>query len=187
MDGVTLKYLIEKQGKSLYSLSKESGISYSTLHDIVNGKIPLIKLRVELFAILSKSLGVSMDELYKNEKKRLTKKIPKDFYPWFWDTVPDKISLKDNKNYVICRLLNKGNIEQIKWLLMTYTDEEIKDTALHARDFHPAIANYLKDKFHLKKEDMTFYKMHVDAIWDSFYLKSSGQDRIKLFEQVSFR
>jgi len=104
---------LKNKAKAFIRFLKKVAFSYSTLHDIVDGKIPLIKLRVELFAILSKSLNVSMDELYKNERKRLTKKIPKDFYPWFWDTVPDKISLKDNKNYVICRLLNKGNIEQI--------------------------------------------------------------------------
>ena len=55
-------YLIEKN-ISVYALSKKSGIAYSTLNDLSNGKVDIENCRLSLARKLAVSLGVSIDEL----------------------------------------------------------------------------------------------------------------------------
>lgn len=59
-----LKQYLKNMGISIYKLSKESGVSYSTLHDIVSGKSDYKNVSIDIFNRLSYSLNVSMDELY---------------------------------------------------------------------------------------------------------------------------
>ena len=59
-----IKDYLKKQNISVYALSKESGIAYSTLNDLVNGKVPIDRCRVSLLRSLSSSLNLSMDEFY---------------------------------------------------------------------------------------------------------------------------
>lgn len=56
-------YLNEKK-ISMYKVSKESGVPYSTLNDLVNGRVDIDSCKVALFLRLSRYLGMSMDALY---------------------------------------------------------------------------------------------------------------------------
>lgn len=55
--------LLKKKNISIYRLSKESGIPYATLNDIVNGKARLEKCAAETIYKLAKVLDTSMEEL----------------------------------------------------------------------------------------------------------------------------
>lgn len=55
--------LLLQQGVTKYSLSKHSGVPYSTVSDILSGKTSLQKSSAETVYRLAKSLGVSMEEL----------------------------------------------------------------------------------------------------------------------------
>lgn len=55
--------IIAERNISKYRLSKNSGIPYSTLTDILNGKAQLEKCSAETIYKLSKELGVTMEEL----------------------------------------------------------------------------------------------------------------------------
>ena len=59
-----LKSYLESINRSIYSVSKESGIPYSTLNDIVNNKVDIGNCKVSILRSLSKVLGISMDEIY---------------------------------------------------------------------------------------------------------------------------
>lgn len=56
-------YLITK-GISAYALSKTSGIAYSTLNDLINGKVTVDNCRVSVLRNLANALDMSMDDLY---------------------------------------------------------------------------------------------------------------------------
>ncbi len=58
--------LIKRKGKSVYKISKESGIPYMTLSDIAKGKTDLRNVNAKTLFALSESMGMSMDELYKS-------------------------------------------------------------------------------------------------------------------------
>lgn len=59
-----LKEYLADNGISIYTLSKRSGIAYSTLNDLVNGKVQITNCKVAVLKHLSDALSVSMDTLY---------------------------------------------------------------------------------------------------------------------------
>lgn len=58
-----LEYFLQKKKITKYRLSKNSGIPYTTLSDILSGKTQLEKCSAETVYKLSKELDVSMEEL----------------------------------------------------------------------------------------------------------------------------
>ena len=59
-----LKDLIEEKRISAYELSAKSGVPYSTLLDIINGKTNIQNTSAKVLYNLSKTIGISMEELY---------------------------------------------------------------------------------------------------------------------------
>ena len=59
-----LKDYLSTHNISIYSLSKRSGISYSTLNDIVNCKVEIANVKSGILYSLAKVLEISMDELF---------------------------------------------------------------------------------------------------------------------------
>ena len=59
-----LKDYLKQKGISVYALSKTSGVSYSTLNDLVNGKVGIDNCRVSIVRALSVALCLSMDSFY---------------------------------------------------------------------------------------------------------------------------
>ncbi len=57
-----LRDRLNEKGISIYSLARESGISYSTLNDLVNGKVEIDQCRVGLLRSLARTLGLSLEE-----------------------------------------------------------------------------------------------------------------------------
>ena len=51
----------------------------------------------------------------------------------FWDADPKKIDLNKNKRYVIERILDRGRLDEYKWLRDTYSPEDIKNTITRER------------------------------------------------------
>ncbi len=60
---MTINTLMEQQGITKYHLSKSSGIPYTTISDICNGKAQLEKCSAETVYRIAKELGVSMESL----------------------------------------------------------------------------------------------------------------------------
>lgn len=61
-----MQKILDKKNKSIYQLAKETGLAYSTLNYIVNGKTSFDKCSVDKFYKISQALDMSMDELYKD-------------------------------------------------------------------------------------------------------------------------
>ena len=87
--------------------------------------------------------------------------MPEEFKKYFWDTQFEKLDIKKNKRYIISRLYCYGNLKAIKWVKSVYSKEDIKEVAIKSRDLKPLVANYLRQQFNLKKEEMAYY------IWTS--------------------
>ena len=51
----------------------------------------------------------------------------------FWDVNPKTIDLKKHARYVIERVLEFGNDEELRWLVHYYSPRMIKDTLLRSR------------------------------------------------------
>lgn len=87
--------------------------------------------------------------------------MPIELKKYFWDTEFEKLDIKVNKRYIIARLYCYGDLKAIKWIKENYTDEDIEDVARNFRDLKPLVANYLRQQFNLKKEEMAYY------VWSS--------------------
>ena len=83
--------------------------------------------------------------------------MPEEFKKYFWDTQFEKLDIKKNKRYIISRLYCYGNLKAIKWVKSVYSKEDIKEVAIKSRDLKPLVANYLRQQFNLKKEEMAYY------------------------------
>lgn len=59
-----LQAYLQENGMSIYRLSKISGCAYSTLNDLVNGKVSVDNISAGLLKQLANALNISMDETY---------------------------------------------------------------------------------------------------------------------------
>lgn len=84
--------------------------------------------------------------------------MPIEFKKYFWDTEFDKLELELNKRYIISRLYCYGDLKAIKWAKENYTKADIEDVARNCRNLKPLVANYLRQQYNLKKEEMAYYK-----------------------------
>ena len=58
-----LKEYLKEHNKSIYALAKESGVAYSTLNDLANGKVDINQCKVSLLRALSLALDSPLDEV----------------------------------------------------------------------------------------------------------------------------
>lgn len=63
-------------------------------------------------------------------------KIPKSLHKFFWDVDVSKLDPAKKPYFVISRLLDKGDIEAVKWVRSNFEEETIKDTFLTLKDFN---------------------------------------------------
>ena len=89
--------------------------------------------------------------------------MPTELKKYFWDTDFERLDLQENKEYIISRLYCYGDLKAIRWVNNTYSREDIKKVAIKRRDLKPIVANYLRQQFNLKKEEMAYYRT-VSAI-----------------------
>ncbi len=59
-----LKEYLEKNNISIYSLSKLTGIPYSTLNDLSNSKVNIDTCKVSVLKSIAAALGISLNEAY---------------------------------------------------------------------------------------------------------------------------
>jgi len=74
-------------------------------------------------------------------------KIPKRLQPILWSKSIDKLSPKDDKNYVVHQVLMYGGLEDIKWLFDTYSRKEVAEVFIkHPKKMYaPAAFNFTKN------------------------------------------
>jgi len=85
----------------------------------------------------------------------MPKKLPKSFQEYFWDTDFDKINLSSNTKYVIKRILDRGNLDSIKWILNNFPIDIIKHTLISSKDISRKTANFWAEYFNIPKSQIT--------------------------------
>lgn len=64
---MTLRDLLDEKGYTVYRLSKESGVSKTTLFDIFSGKSNLLDCRLRIVLKICKTLNISVEDIAKLE------------------------------------------------------------------------------------------------------------------------
>ncbi|MCQ2796373.1 MAG: helix-turn-helix transcriptional regulator [Bacilli bacterium] len=154
------KDVLQIKGETIYSLSKKSGVSYTAINELYRGERTIEECRGKTLKLLADSLGISIDELYNLSLKK--EKLTSELNKYFWDANSKELDLEKNKIYIISRLLTYGGYEGYKFLIKVYNYEDFKYVAMKSRQLTPKIASFLLNTYHLKKEDMIFYKKNID-------------------------
>ncbi|MEK9175080.1 MAG: hypothetical protein AAB795_00645 [Patescibacteria group bacterium] len=67
--------------------------------------------------------------------------LPENFKPLLWSYDISKIDLEKDKNRIIVNVINYGDLSHWRWLLKTYSIEEVKKTilSLPSSEFRPQV------------------------------------------------
>ena len=77
--------------------------------------------------------------------------IPQSLHSLFWDVDFEKIRLKTHAFLIIKRVLDRGNLGDIRWLVTTYGKEAIKKVVMETKDLARPTGNFWADLLGLPK------------------------------------
>lgn len=80
--------------------------------------------------------------------------IPTSLHHFFWDVDVVKLDPKKKQYFVINRLLEKGDIEAVKWVRNNYSDKKIEETLKKLRDFSPKVARFWSLYLNIPEKDV---------------------------------
>lgn len=78
-------------------------------------------------------------------------KLPKSFKQYFWEVDFEKIDPEKSAQYIIFRLLDKGNDKAISWLFKNYPKDLIKRVVTIRRGFSAKKATFWADLLEIDK------------------------------------
>lgn len=84
-----------------------------------------------------------------NQKTQI--KAPEFLRPYFWDIEFERLDIKAQAFFVIKRVLDRGNLHDIRWLIKTYGTDEIKKVVMETRDLARPTGNFWADILGLDK------------------------------------
>ena len=120
-----LKDVIEERNESLYSISKNTGIPYSTLCDVMSGKTNMENMRCGTLNRLAKYFELSMDYLYGNNNNANKAYIFNEGRYIHLIVLNEEITYMGPKNLVSFKHINKKQ-ENVLYIDTYFTDEEGK-------------------------------------------------------------
>jgi hypothetical protein len=62
----------------------------------------------------------------------------------FWDVDREKLSYEDNQFFIIERILEFGDIDDLFWIKENFSEEKIKDTVKRSKCLSPRTLSYCK-------------------------------------------
>jgi len=68
--------------------------------------------------------------------------IAEDLRPFFWETDLSKISIEENKQYIIERILELGDRKAVQWLFSNFSLDEIKKTIEESKSISKKSLNF---------------------------------------------
>lgn len=74
--------------------------------------------------------------------RQIPDRLPPFLYRYFWDVDPSGVNPQKSPDYVINRLLDKGNLEAARWVLETFSHEALKATLKSMKGFSPKSARF---------------------------------------------
>ena len=77
--------------------------------------------------------------------------IPPSIKSLFWDIDTKNLGPSTNPHFIIKRVLDRGNTENVNWLLNSFNDDEIIETISTSRDLTQKTANFWADVYKLDK------------------------------------
>lgn len=68
--------------------------------------------------------------------------LPEFLRPLFWEVDFDQLRVRGHERYVIERVLEYGDLSEVKWMLERFSRDEIAQTLRRSRGLSPKSANF---------------------------------------------
>jgi len=81
-------------------------------------------------------------------------RLPEFLRSYFWDVKFEDIEIGKSSFFIIKRVLDRGNLTDIRWLIKTYGREEIKKVVLGTRDLARPTGNFWADILGVDKKEV---------------------------------
>lgn len=85
--------------------------------------------------------------------------IPERVKRLFWDVNKETVNKDLHCPYIIKRIMDYGNIEDVKWMLAAYSRQEIVGVLKKSRGLSRKSAYFWSIYFNIPKEEITCLKM----------------------------
>ena len=102
-----------------------------------------------------------MNTIIKSQKKAIKR--------FFWDVDFDTIDFKENKEYVIARILEYGDIKAITWLFENYDKKTIKKMLMNQRGFSKRTANFWSKILDVDKDKIQCLKKSYQKVQEAHW------------------
>ena len=94
-----------------------------------------------------------------------TNRLPSKFKQYFWDTDFKLLGLSENATYIVKRILDRGNTNDLYWLNENYEKNFIVKTILQTKDISKKTANFWADYLNLDRKKVLclqkpYYPIH---------------------------
>ena len=80
--------------------------------------------------------------------------LPKFLQSYFWDVNFEELEVKKHAFLVIKRVLDRGNLGDIRWLVKTYGKDSIKKVVMETKDLARPTGNFWADMLDLDKSKL---------------------------------
>lgn len=84
--------------------------------------------------------------------------IPDRVRRLFWDVRKDELDLKLHRFFIIARIVDFGDMEDVKWMLETYSKEEIVEVIKNRRGISRKSAIFWSVYFDIPREEIQCLK-----------------------------
>lgn len=84
-------------------------------------------------------------------KKKDKTRVPKFLQAYFWDVQFDELEVEKHAFLIIKRVLDRGNLHDVQWLIKTYGKDKIKKVVMQTRDLARPTGNFWADILGLDK------------------------------------
>lgn len=80
--------------------------------------------------------------------------LPESFRSLFWDVPFSDLTVSEHAHMIMKRILDRGNTEQVRWLLKTYPKKDIRAVVMGTRDLARATGHFWADFLDINKQDV---------------------------------
>lgn len=92
------------------------------------------------------------------QNNKIKIEIPDYVKKYFWEIDTDKLDIYKDKPYITTRLLEYGDQNAIKWLLLNMSKQRIKQSLLKTREISQKSANFWSEYFNIPKNKILCLK-----------------------------
>ena len=87
-----------------------------------------------------------------NQEKKT--QVPESLRPYFWDVEFEDLGIEQHAFLIIKRVLDRGNLRDIRWLVATYGKDAIKKVVMTTHDLARPTGNFWADMLALDKHQV---------------------------------